>query len=145
MLNRNLVIRNFDVLVCTVGLVRPPVSCLGIWSSTVNNDTISRFQICSPRCRIYCAEPDIITAHWNWVGNWSANSSSKHIPNWSLKNICVFRANTVGLKVANTDRGISPWAQRGHRAPPPPPRILHEWYHFVQWTPLINNRDVNAL
>ena len=38
----------------------------------------------------------------------------------------------------------SPWAQRGHRASPPP-RILHEWYHFVQWTPLINNRDVNAL
>ena len=27
----------------------------------------------------------------------------------------------------------------------PPPRILHEWYHFVQGTPLINNRDVNAL
>ena len=40
---------------------------------------------------------------------------------------------------------ISPWTQRGYRAPPPPPRILHEWYHFVQETPLINNQDVNAL
>ena len=46
-----------------------------------------------------------------------------------------------GLVALNT---ASPWAQRGHRAPPPP-RILHEWYHFVQGTPLINNRDINAL
>ena len=38
---------------------------------------------------------------------------------------------------------ISPWAQRGH-VHTPPPRILHEWYHLVQGTPLINNRDVNA-
>ena len=44
-----------------------------------------------------------------------------------------------------TPINYSPWAQRGHHAPPPPPRILHEWYHFVQWTPLINNRDVNAI
>ena len=87
MLSRNLVIRNVDVLMCTVGLVRPPVSCLGVWSSTVNNDAISRLQICSLRCRIYNAESDIPTAHWNWVGNWSANSSSEHIPNWSFKNI----------------------------------------------------------
>ena len=27
----------------------------------------------------------------------------------------------------------------------PSPRILHEWYHFVQGTPLINHQDVNAL
>ena len=67
---------------------------------------ISRLQICSTRCRIYCAEPDILTAHWNWVGNWSANSSSEHIPNWSFKNICVSRADTVGLQVANTDWGM---------------------------------------
>ena len=103
MLSRNLVFRNCDVLVCAVGLVRHPVSCLGVWSSTVNNDAISRLQICSPRCWIYCAEPDILTAHWNWVGNWSANSSSEHIPNWSFKNIWVSRVDTVGLKVANTD------------------------------------------
>ena len=44
----------------------------GVCSSTVNNDAISRLQICSPRCWIYCAEPDIITAHWNWGGSWSA-------------------------------------------------------------------------
>ena len=106
MLSKNLVIRNFDILVCTVGLVRPPVSCLGVWSSTVNNDAISRLQICSSRCWIYCAEPDILTAHWNWVGNWSANSSSEHIPNWSFKNICVSRADTVGLTVANIDWGM---------------------------------------
>ena len=41
MLSRNLVIRNFDVLVCTVGSVGPPVSCLGVWSSTINNDAIA--------------------------------------------------------------------------------------------------------
>ena len=106
MLSRNLVIMNFDVLVCTVGSARPPVSCLGVCSSTVNNDAISRLQICSPSCWIYCAEPDVLTAHWNWVGNWSANSSSEHIPNWSFKDICVSRADTVGLKVANTDWGM---------------------------------------
>ena len=106
MLSINLVISNFDVLVCTVGSAGPPVSCLGVWNSTVNNDAISRLQICSPRCWIYCAEPDILTALWNWVGNWSASSSSEHIPNWSFKNICVSRADTVGLKVANTDWGI---------------------------------------
>ena len=26
--------------------------------------------------------------------------------------------------------------------PPPPPMILHEWYHFLQWTPRIDIRDV---
>ena len=30
MLSRNLVIRNFDVLVCTVGSAGPSVSCLGV-------------------------------------------------------------------------------------------------------------------
>ena len=37
----------FDVLVRTMGdrLARPPVSCLAIWSSTVNIEAISRTQI----------------------------------------------------------------------------------------------------
>ena len=71
--------------------------------SDLDKDAISRLQICLPMCWIYCAEPDIITAHWNWIGNWSANSSSEHIPNWSFKNICVSRVDEVGLKVANID------------------------------------------
>ena len=81
------------VLVYTVGSAGPPVSCLGAWCSTVNNDAISRLQICSPRCWIYCAEPAILTAHWNWVGNWSANSSSEHIPIGASKT-SVFLART---------------------------------------------------
>ena len=44
---------------------KSPVSCLGFYSSTVNNDAITRLQICSPRCLIYCAEPDLLTPHWN--------------------------------------------------------------------------------
>ena len=50
MLSRNVVIRNFDVLVCTVGSARPPVSGLGVSSFTVNKDAISSLQICLPRC-----------------------------------------------------------------------------------------------
>ena len=31
---------------------------------------------------------------------------------------------------------------RGPHAPPPPPMIFHEWYHFLQWTPRNDIRDV---
>ena len=34
----------------------------------------------------------------------------------------------------------SPWARRGHHAPPKDPR---EWYNIVHWTPLIKNQNVN--
>ena len=106
--SRNVVIRNFDVLVCTVGSARPPVLVLALAVLRLTiKDAISSLQICLPRCWIFCAEPDIITAHWKWVGNWSANRwPSEHIPNWSFKDICVSRADTVGLKVANTDWGM---------------------------------------
>ena len=79
------------------GLARPrvPMSCLSILSFTVNIDAISRTQISLPRCWIYCIEPDILTAHWNW----SANNSSYHSLNWSFKDIYGGRTDTVGLQI----------------------------------------------
>ena len=87
MLSINLAIRNFDVLVSTVGSARHSVTCLGVWSSTVNNDPVSRLQICSPRC-------------WAGYPNSSLElgrqliSSSEHIPNWSFKNMCFSRVHS---------------------------------------------------
>ena len=41
-------------------------------------------------------------------------------------------------------QGLSPWARIAPRAPPPPPQILHEWYHFVQETRLIDYLRVTS-
>ena len=82
---------------------RPPVSCLCVWSSTVNNDAISRLQICSPRCWIYCAEPDILTGTGLATDLPTVHQNTFQIG--ASKTSVFSRADTVGLKVANTDWG----------------------------------------